>query len=119
MLDTLSFSRLDLWRQKNWSAKTAPQFMPDYCIVARLKIVDKDFWIEGAVLSLTSQTALFRESSRYVLKRQNEEVVLEIESEEYAARLFSTHIYGYQLEFMKPLPEERVADIRERWRIES
>lgn len=118
MLDSLSFPRFDLWRKHHWLSKPTT-FSADYCIVARLKIVDKDFWIDGAVLELDEGRALFREASAYVLRRHNEEVILEIESNEYPARIISTDEYGYRIEFFDLLTEATVADLTDRWRIDS
>jgi hypothetical protein len=118
MLDTLSFPRFDIWRRNHWSARSRP-FVPEYCVVARLKIVDRDFWIEGAVLQLSQDGALFREASSYVLKRQNEEIVLEMESGEYPGQLVMTNKLGYRIEFFEPLAENHVAELRERWRIDG
>ena len=118
MLDSLSFPRLDIWRKHHWRAKPVA-FSAEFCIVARLKITDKDFWIDGAVLELDIQSALFREASDYVLKRQNEEVILEIESSEYPARIDTTDEHGYRIVLFEPLPEAMIADLRDRWRIEG
>lgn len=118
MLDTLSFPRFDIWRRNHWSARSRP-FVPEYCIVARLKIVDRAFWIEGAVLHLSQEGALFREASSYILKRKNEEIVLEMESGEYPGQLSMTNKLGYRLEFYEQLAEHHVSELRERWRIEG
>lgn len=118
MLDSLSFPRLDVWRKHHWRAKPVA-ISPEFCIVARLKIVDKNFWIDGAVLDLDGQSALFREASAYVLRRQHEEVILEIESSEYPAVIDATDQYGYRLALLEPLPEEVIADLRDRWRIDA
>lgn len=117
MLDSMTFPQFDIWRQKYWQSKFV-RFVPDCCVVARLKIVDKEFWINGAVLSLTPSKALFREASTYMLRRQNEEIVLDLESIEYAARIVTTDEQGYLLEFFDSLPDNLVADLRDRWRIE-
>lgn len=118
MLDSLSFPRLDIWRKHNWRAKPMA-FSAEFCIIARLKIVEKDFWIDGAVLALDEGRALFREASAYVLRRQNEDVIVEIESNEYPARIVGTDQFGYRLEFIELLPEGLVRDLCERWQIES
>ena len=117
MLDTLSLPRFDVWRKHHWSKKPVA-FSAEFCIVARLKIVDKNFYIDGAVLELDAQSALFREASVYVLRRQNEEVILEIESSEYPAVIDVTDEHGYRIIFSDPLPEEVISDLRDRWRIE-
>lgn len=117
-MNTLTLPRLDIWNRNYWSTRSRP-IVPEYCIVARLKIVDRDFWIEGAVLRLSQEDALFREASSYVLKRQSEEVVLEMESGEHPARLVKTNMYGYSIEFFEPLTEGFVSDLRDRWRIDA
>ena len=118
MLDSSTFPRFDIWRQKNWRRKAA-RFAPESCIVARLKIVDKEFWIDGAVLDLTSSTALFREASTFMLKRSHEEILLDMESVEYSARIVTTDEQGYRIEFFENLPDLVVADLRDRWRIDT
>ena len=118
MLDSLTFPRLDIWRKTHWRAKQAA-FSAEICIVARLKIIEKEFWIDGAVLELDTQGALFREASAYVLRRQNEEVILEIESSEYPAIIDRTDEHGYRLVLLEPLPDDVILDFRERWRIEA
>ena len=118
MLDSLTFPRLDIWRKKNWRSKPV-RFVPDCCIVARIKLVDKEFWIDGAVLSVTSSRALFREASSYMLMRHNEEILLEMESVEYPAQIITTDENGYRIEFVDDLPEGVVTDLRDRWRIDS
>lgn len=118
MLDSLTIPRFDVWRQTSWRMKPV-RFKPDCCIIARLKIIDKEFWIDGAVLSLTRRMALFREASTYMLARRNEEIVLDIESAEYPARIVATERHGYRLTFFETLPDILVTDLRERWRIED
>lgn len=118
MLDSLEFPRFDIWRQKHWSGASYHS-SPEYCIVARMKLVDKDFWIDGAILQLSSEGALFRETSLYILKRRQEEVVIEIEDSEHPAQIVKTEHRGYRIEFITPLPEAFVTELRERWRIES
>ena len=118
MLDSLSWPKLNMWQQNVWRKK-AEAFVPECCIIARLKIVDKDFWIDGAVLELNESSAVFREAAEYILRRDRELVTLEIESEEIQARVVSTDQQGYLLAFMEFLPPERVADLKERWRIDG
>ena len=118
MLDSLSFPRFDIWRQKDWSGVSQLP-LPDYCIVARMKLVDKDFWIDGAILQLASENAIFRETTLYILKRRHEDVVIEIEDSEHPAQIVKTDNHGYQIEFITPLSDNFVSELRERWRIES
>jgi hypothetical protein len=118
MLDSLNLPRFDMWRQKHWSGVSHLP-APEYCIIARMKLVDKDFWLDGAILQISSEFARFRETSLYILKRRNEEVVIEIEDSEHPAYIITTENYGYRIEFVTPLPDVFVAELRERWRIDS
>lgn len=118
MLDTLNISRFNVWRQIYWS-ETPRLIAPDYCIIARLKLVDKNFWIDGVVLQLAGEYAIFRETSLYILRRRREDAVIEVEDTEYQAQITMTGSYGYRLDFVTPLKDAFVTELRERWRIGS
>jgi hypothetical protein len=73
------------------------------CIIAELGIDERDLVLDGVVRWMLSDRALFREATRYILKRKGEAVRLRILGVDYPATITGTSSAGYELQFDKPI----------------
>jgi hypothetical protein len=80
------------------------------CIVTRLTLVEKDLAIDGVVLEICPERALFREASSFILDRAGEQVKLTIDGAEYNGTISSTSPRGYRIGFDEPIREDHVQD---------
>lgn len=81
------------------------------CIITRLTLPERDLMLEGAVLELGPDGALFREAALYLFDRSGEPVRLELESSDVPGRIASTDSRGFRIVFDEPLEELRARDL--------
>jgi hypothetical protein len=73
------------------------------CIIAELGIDERDLVLDGVVRWMLTDRALFREATRYILKRKDETVRLRILGVDYPATIIGTSSAGYELQFDKAI----------------
>jgi hypothetical protein len=81
------------------------------CIVAELGLDEYDVVLDGVVRWLVLDSALFREATRYILKRKGDTVRLRILGDDYPATITRTTPEGYELRFEHPLEADIVQDL--------
>ena len=81
------------------------------CIIAELALDVHDVVLDGVVRWLVLDRALFREATRFILKRKGDAVRLRILGEDYPAVISGTTSEGYELRFDNPLDPDLVDDL--------
>ncbi len=81
------------------------------CIIAELMLDDNDLVLDGVVRWMVTDRALFREATRYILKRKDDHVRLRILGEDYPATIIGTTGEGYELAFEQPIDADTVEDL--------
>ena len=89
------------------------------CIVADLFLDGKDVALEGLVLRLSAERALFREASRYLLDRRGSRAKLRFDGEEYPVRIERTTKAGYALKLEEAISAEKREDLLSRFATEA
>ena len=88
----------------------APSDVVDCCIVTRLTLPDRDIDLEGVVLRIGSEEALFREAAIHLFDRSEETVLLAIDGDAFPGRILSTDASGFRIAFDEPIGPERLRD---------
>jgi hypothetical protein len=81
------------------------------CIIAELGLDEHDVVLDGVVRWLVVDRALFREATRYILKRKGDSVRLRILGIDYPAMISGTTSEGYELLFDNPLDPDVVDEL--------
>jgi hypothetical protein len=81
------------------------------CIIAELGLDEHDVVLDGVVRWLVVDRALFREATRYILKRKGDSVRLRILGVDYPAMISGTTSEGYELLFDNPLDPDVVDEL--------
>ena len=81
------------------------------CIVTRLSLPERDLLLDGAVLELGRDGALFREAALYLFDRSGERVRLLLETAEVPGRIVATDSRGFRIVFDEPLEDARARDL--------
>ncbi len=81
------------------------------CLVTRITLPERDLMLEGAVLELGTDGAVFREAALYLFDRSGDPVLLELEALEVPGRIVATDRRGFRIVFDEPLDEARVRDL--------
>jgi hypothetical protein len=89
------------------------------CIVAELLIDEPNFQLDGIVRWLMPNAALFREASRFILRRRGDAIRLRLLGEDYNGTIVATTSQGYELSLSKPVPEALVAELVTRYATED
>lgn len=84
------------------------------CIISELLIDDDGVALDGIVRWMVTDRALFREATRYILKRKGDSVRLRILGTDYPGTIMGTSAQGYQIAFDQPIDAETVVDLVER-----
>jgi hypothetical protein len=80
------------------------------CMVTRLSVIERDLQIDGVVLEISADHALFREACSYILNRTGETVSLLIDGTLYDGVIGQVGPRGYQIIFDEPLDDRVVQD---------
>jgi hypothetical protein len=89
------------------------------CIVAELLIDEQNFQLDGILRWLVPNGALFREASRFILRRKGDAIRLRLLGEDYNGIIIGTSSQGYELSLMKRVPEALVAELVTRYATED
>ena len=81
------------------------------CIIAELMLADNEITLDGVVRWMVTDRALFREATRYILKRKGDTVKLRILGEDYPATILGTSAEGYELFFDNAIDADIVEDL--------
>lgn len=81
------------------------------CIISELLLDEDDVALDGIVRWMVTDRALFREATRYILKRKGDPVRLRILGTDYPGTIIGTTSQGYELSFDKPIGAEVVDDL--------
>ena len=81
------------------------------CIIAELGLDEHDVVLDGVVRWLVLDRALFREATRYILKRKGDSVRLRILGDDYPATILRTTSEGYELQFDNPMDPDVVDEL--------
>ena len=81
------------------------------CIISELALDENELVLDGVVRWMVTDRALFREATRYILKRKGDPVKLRILGESYPATILGTSAEGYELAFEKPIDADIVDDL--------
>ena len=81
------------------------------CIIAELGLDEHDVVLDGVVRWMVLDSALFREATRFILKRKGDSVRLRLLGVDYPAVITRTTSEGYELQFDNPLDPEVVDDL--------
>ena len=81
------------------------------CIIAELGLDEHDVVLDGVVRWLVLDRALFREATRYILRRKGDSVRLRILGIDYTAMILGTTSEGYELLFDNPLDPDMVDEL--------
>jgi hypothetical protein len=73
------------------------------CVVAVMVLVDKLVPLDGMVMEIDAQGALFRPASTYILDRGRAEIVLRFAEREVTGRITAVSALGYDVSFHAPL----------------
>lgn len=89
------------------------------CVIATLKIIERDIELEGLVMELSLGGALFRQASTYILFREGEDVILYIGGRSAPGVLVATRPTGYGIKLSEELPEAFIEEIVARFGIST
>jgi len=81
------------------------------CIIAELGLDEHDVVLDGVVRWLVLDRALFREATRYILRRKGDSVRLRILGVDYPAMILGTTSEGYELLFDNALDPNVVDEL--------
>ena len=81
------------------------------CVISELMFDDTELVLDGVVRWMLTDRALFREATRFILKRKGDPVRLRILGEDYPAVIKGTSSEGYTLSFNSPVPADIVEDL--------
>ncbi|MCB1474328.1 MAG: PilZ domain-containing protein [Rhodobiaceae bacterium] len=75
------------------------------CIVGRLEMIDKGFFMDGSVMELSLGGALFRTASTFMLDRKLDMVKLHFDKQVRRGQIMNLRPEGYGIRFLEPLSE--------------
>lgn len=104
-------SRLFLFRKPKTNAAMRRHKRHACCVIATLKIIERDIELEGLVMELSLGGALFRQASTYILFREGEDVILSLGGRSAPGVLVATRPTGYGVKLSEELPEDFVEEI--------
>jgi hypothetical protein len=81
------------------------------CIIAELMLSDNEITLDGVVRWMVTDRALFREATRFILKRKGDSVRLRLLGEDYPATILGTSADGYELYFDNAIDADIVEDL--------
>lgn len=85
------------------------------CVIAVLEIVDKEVPVDGLVTEISEGGLLFRPASQFIFDRTGAEVIVRFSEDEVAGVIVNVKSHGYGVRFHRPVEEERVLTILERF----
>lgn len=80
-------------------------------VLCELYLETKQYVVQGALVDISANGALFRPMSMFLLKLQNEPVVLKTTETEMRALVRNTTAQGYGVQFSKPLADAQIMEI--------
>jgi hypothetical protein len=106
MFETVA-NRLNLLRKRR--GPDASELSP-CCIVTRLSLPGRDVDLDGVVLNIGPEWALFREAAIHLFDRSGEAVLLALDGDSVPGRIMSTDKRGFWIAFEEPIEEQRLRD---------
>ncbi len=80
------------------------------CIVTRLSLPERNIVLDGVVLEIGSEWALFREAAIHLFDRSGESVMLMMDGDPHAGRISATDERGFWIIFDEPIDDSRARD---------
>ncbi len=80
----------------------------DCCVIAHLRVIEREFEMDGVVLEISQGGVLFRPASTYIMDRQGERVLVRFEGRELIGTIMSSRPIGYGVKLDAPVDDETI-----------
>lgn len=83
----------------------------DCCVIADMRMVERNFEMDGVILELSQGGVLFRPASTQIMDRQGELVAVRFEGREYTGIIMNTRPIGYGVRLKEEIDDDFIEGI--------